>query len=267
MEMIVSAPESKNIQRPFALASLVETLSSSLGPNDAGFLQRVYEDGLEKYRNRLHQIGFHRLDTVLDAGCGFGQWAFALASDVEKVIGVDVSNNRINVCNQLAKYLGIENTHFLVATLENLPLPTESVDGIFCYSTIYLTDYRKTLKEFYRILRKGGRIYICTNGPGRYVYEIIQNPRSTPDFNMRLYALKTFRNTLLGRWHHLSAQNGARIMSPSATKRRMEQIGFHILGIGPEGSVEVTRMPKKAEPFHSATYLGLTNVFEILAKK
>ena len=38
-----------------------DRLLQRLSVNDTGFLQRVYSDGLEKYRERLARIGFVRV--------------------------------------------------------------------------------------------------------------------------------------------------------------------------------------------------------------
>ncbi|RMD99635.1 MAG: class I SAM-dependent methyltransferase [Calditrichaeota bacterium] len=250
-----------------AESSSIEELARPLGPNDAGFLQRVYADGLSKYETRLRQIGFHQLDRVLDAGCGFGQWSFALAETCQSVVGIDASQVRISVCESLRQVFGAYNAEFQVANLQALPFKNASMDGIFCYSAIFFTDYRKTIAEFSRVLRPGGLVYICANGPGRYLFEIVHNPHSVDDFNMRTYAIKTFLNSLFGRWQNFSLTNGVRIMSPRKTCKVLQSCGLHILGVGPEASVRRSEFSPVGQAFHAPTFWGLTNVFEILAVK
>jgi len=240
-----------------------------LGPNDRGFLSRVYAGGLEKYRKRLAQIGFDHQRHVLDAGCGFGQWSFAMAQDARHVTGIDISPSRISMCRKLARANRIPNVTFLTARLEEIPYADATFSAIFCYSAIYLTDYRRSFAEFRRVLEPRGWVYICTNGPGRYLYEIIHNPNSTSDFNIRRYAFKTFWNTLTGRWDGLSPQHGARVMTPRDTAARLEALGFEIVAVGGEAEIVRERGANnhRADPFHPAKYLGLDNVFEILVRK
>jgi len=56
---------------------------------------------------------------------------------------------------------GVKNVSFLFAEIENLPIKDNSVDIIITNCVINLTpDKTKTFQEAYRVLRKGGRVYI-----------------------------------------------------------------------------------------------------------
>lgn len=245
-----------------------DRLLQRLSANDAGFLQRVYSGGLDKYKERLARIGFVGKERILDAGCGFGQWTFAMTQTSKQVIGVDIDSERLSVATQLASINNFKNVEFHRASLEEIPDFEEAFDAVFCYSVVYLTDYHKVFRNFFRSLKKGGTLYICTNGPGWYLYNIIEGPNPSMDFRPRRYGIQTFWNTLIRKRSGFSLSTGARIMTPRSTKRALDESGFEVVVLGAEGTLgfgdEQTSQPS---PNYTATYVGLVNVFEVIARK
>ena len=245
-----------------------DRLLQRLSANDVGFLQRVYSGGLNKYRERLAHIGFVDKERILDAGCGFGQWTFAIAQTSKRVIGVDVDSERLSVSTQLASINNVKNVEFHRASLEEIPDFEETFDAIFCYSVVYLTDYHKVFRNFFRSLKKGGTLYICTNGPGWYLYNIIEGPNPSMDFRPRRYGIQTFWNTLIRKRSGFSLSTGARIMTPSGTKRALDKSGFEVIALGAEGTLGFgDGQISQPSPNYDATYMGLVNVFEVIARK
>jgi SAM-dependent methyltransferase len=239
---------------------LWDYLAARLSPNGLAFLSRIYSDGLSKYKQRLVSLGFSDRRSVLDAGCGMGQWTMALAGMNKSVHGLDVSSDRIEVARVITASVGLQNIKYSVGQLEKLQFADSYFDGIFCYSVLYLTDFERALREFSRVLKAGGILYICSNALGRFLYEVIKCPNPTEDFNPRRYGLLTLRNTLLRKRTGLSSATGGVATSRRRTCRVLENLGFEILGAGPEGSVG-----EPGRSFHRAKYLGLENVFEVLA--
>ena len=253
--------ETNNIEIP-------DQLLHRLSVNDTGFLQRVYSGGLDKYKKHLARIGFVGVERILDAGCGLGQWTFAMAQTSKHVIGVDIDSERLSVSTQLASINGFKNVEFRRASLEDIPDFEETFDAVFCYSVVYLTDYHKVFRNFFRSLKKGGYLYICTNGPGWYLYNIIAQPNPSIDFHPRRYGVQTFWNTLIRKQSGFSPSTGARIMTPSGTERALHKSGFEVVALGTEGTLAIgdgyTIPPA---PNYNATYMGLVNVFEVIARK
>ncbi|MCE2393432.1 class I SAM-dependent methyltransferase [Candidatus Poribacteria bacterium] len=245
-----------------------DRLLQRLSANDAGFLQRVYSDGLDKYKKHLARIGFIGVESILDAGCGFGQWTFAIAQTSKRAIGVDVDSERLSVSIQLASINDVKNVEFHRASLEDMPNFEETFDAVFCYSVVYLTDYHKVFRNFFRSLKKGGTLYICTNGPGWYLYNIIEGPNPSMDFRPRWYGIQTFWNTLIRKRSGFSRSTGARIMTPSGTKRALNKSGFEVVALGAEGTLAIGdgQISQPASNYN-ATYMGLVNVFEVIARK
>ena len=245
-----------------------DRLLQRLSANNTGFLQRVYSDGLDKYKKHLARISFVGKERILDAGCGFGQWTFAMAQTSKRVIGMDIDSERLSVSTQLASINSVENVEFRRASLEEIPDFEEPFDAVFCYSVVYLTDYHKVFRNLFRALKKGGYLYICTNGPGWYLYNIIEQPNPSIDFRPRRYGIQTFWNTIIRKQSGFSLSTGARFMTPRGTKRALDRSGFEVIALGAEGTLAMgngQNLPPA--PNYNATYMGLVNVFEVIAHK
>ena len=105
--------------------------------------------------------------TVLDYGCGDGQVCILLASNGVNVIGIDSSEEMINLAKQ-------RNDHRLIRYYKNnecelVGILDNSVDvamANFVFLTINNRDViKKICKEILRTLKSGGKFIICTNGP------------------------------------------------------------------------------------------------------
>lgn len=114
--------------------------------------------------NPLSFEGIKEGDVVLDLGSGAGIDAILAAKKVGekgKVIGVDMTEEMVIKAKENAEKQGIKNVEFLVGEIEALPLPDNSVDTIITNCVINLTpDKARTFSEAYRVLKKGGRIYL-----------------------------------------------------------------------------------------------------------
>ncbi|HEX3326043.1 MAG TPA: class I SAM-dependent methyltransferase [Actinomycetota bacterium] len=105
-------------------------------------------------------------DVVLDVGTGDGLIGFGaldLLGDSGRVIFSDISTELVSVCRETASALGVaERCDFAVASADDLSrFPDGSVDVVTTRSVvIYLPLQRKrtVFREFYRVLRNGGRL-------------------------------------------------------------------------------------------------------------
>lgn len=118
---------------------------------------------LANYKKRLQHLGFEEMDNVLDAGCGMGQWSYALAQLNKNVEGVDIDAGRLIVATELAKNGGLTNVNFQNSGLEQLPFADNSFDAVFSYSVIMFTHMPSSFNEFYRVLKPGGKMYVMTD--------------------------------------------------------------------------------------------------------
>jgi arsenite methyltransferase len=124
-------------------------------------------------------------DTVLDVGAGDGLIAFGALDRLGptgRVIFSDISQDLLDHCRAAAEAEGLlGRSRFLLAPADSLAgVPDASVDVVTTRSVlIYVKDKAAALREFYRVLRPGGRvsvfepINVLMRDPGRFLgYDI-----------------------------------------------------------------------------------------------
>lgn len=115
--------------------------------------------------NPVGVAGLRPGQIVLDLGCGGGFDCLLAAERVGpsgRVIGVDVSEEVLEVARAAAAKQGRTNVEFHLGTLEALPLPDVSVDVII--SNCVISDVRDRVgafREAVRVLRAGGWVMIA----------------------------------------------------------------------------------------------------------
>jgi SAM-dependent methyltransferase len=106
----------------------------------------------------------HEGETVLDLGSGAGADVLISARRVGptgKAIGLDMTDEMLELARGNAADAGVENVEFLKGYLEDIPLPDESVDVVISNCVINLSgDKPKVLRETARVLRPGGRFAV-----------------------------------------------------------------------------------------------------------
>lgn len=103
-------------------------------------------------------------ETVLDLGSGAGLDCF-LAADIVgpsgKVIGVDITEEMVDMARENAANQGYKNVEFKLGDIEKLPIEDSSIDVVISNCVVNLaSDKSKVFSEVHRVLRKGGRMYI-----------------------------------------------------------------------------------------------------------
>ncbi|MCP4251144.1 MAG: methyltransferase domain-containing protein [bacterium] len=106
---------------------------------------------------------------VLDVGCGTGnpslQTAAALAP-VGSVVGVDLSERMVDICQRKADRLGLTNVRFLVGEAERLDESQAAFDAVVCrFGIMFMPDAAAGLRHLRTLLRPGGRIAISVWAP------------------------------------------------------------------------------------------------------
>src|SRR5207248_7838094 len=106
----------------------------------------------------------HEGETVLDLGPGGGIDVILSAKRVGPTgvaYGLDMTDEMLALARQNAADAGVENVHFLKGVIEEIPLPSGSVDVVISNCVINLsTDKAAVLGEIGRVVRTGGRIGI-----------------------------------------------------------------------------------------------------------
>jgi ubiquinone/menaquinone biosynthesis C-methylase UbiE len=145
-------------------------------------------------------------DRVLDAGCGAGHTAAALAPFVAQVTALDLSERMLDAARTLAAERGLTNVAFRQGDVEALPFDGESLDLVVSrYSAHHWPNPHLALREIARVLR-------C-NGSGRFVLSDIVSVEA-PLVDTYLQAIELLRDGShvrdhsAGQWQTMLEANG-----------------------------------------------------------
>jgi SAM-dependent methyltransferase len=178
---------------------------------------------------RLLQLGFYNGELALDLGCGYGQWTIALGVLNQTAIGVDLHSNRLEIAKELVNQ-GLQQPNvvkFIQGQAEQLDsIEDSSVDFIYCYGVFMFLNQQKALAEIQRVLKPGGRLYICTNSYGWWLYLALRH-----GFTNRHILLSSLKALILG----------SRGMPSSLSRRSLARVlrtaGFEKIKVDLEGRI------------------------------
>jgi len=169
---------------------------------------------------------------VLDAGCGTGNFAVALARAGFHVVGIDFASGmlakaRKKVNGELADILSFQRADL------SLPLlfPIDHFDHIVCISVLQVASRpASTLREFHRVLKPGGTLVLSLPEQNaalmtKSVWQIIRDrvgrlEGRKPD-KMLLVVIKTFADRY----------GGAKRWTPAQAEEMLTSNGFGILSL------------------------------------
>jgi SAM-dependent methyltransferase len=230
-----------------------EDLIPLLSPYGRGFLSGEWGRGIETYLERINYIGLDHRGDVLDAGGGVGQWAAALALTNRRVEVVDLMPERLLVGRELVSRMGITNVQFQYASIESLPYADESFDAVICYSVMMVARGEKTMREFYRVLRPNGRLYVMVD-LWRWYLHMFSQP------GQRRSGIRFLMKKLLGR--------GAEFYGVGTLGRLARLTGFEVISEDEEGRSSFLSDPSPPAgqlSFYPAYGSGRERLWEICA--
>ena len=103
-------------------------------------------------------------EKVVDVGSGAGfdsLIASCLVGSTGRVIGFDMTSEMLVKAQAGAAAMGASNVEFREGLAESLPLPDNFADVVISNSVLNLTlDKIETLREWFRILKPGGRLQV-----------------------------------------------------------------------------------------------------------
>jgi ubiquinone/menaquinone biosynthesis C-methylase UbiE len=123
-------------------------------------LQDRFNEALLDRHLRLLRPGPDAL--FLDAGCGVGYHALALARRGFRCVGVDISETILESARKNARSMGLENrARFECQMLEALSFDEGTFDAVHCRGVLmHIPQWHKALAELCRVLKPGGKILV-----------------------------------------------------------------------------------------------------------
>ncbi|MDI6859953.1 MAG: class I SAM-dependent methyltransferase [Methanocellales archaeon] len=124
-----------------------------------------YQTPLGAYANRLEKKLIFELaeqksgETVLDIGCGTGNYSIELAHMRLEVVGIDPSGNMLKIAREKAEKEGLD-IKFILGTAESLPFNDDVFDLVVLVTTFEFLDPKKAIFEMRRVLKRDGRIIV-----------------------------------------------------------------------------------------------------------
>ncbi|MEI7718546.1 MAG: class I SAM-dependent methyltransferase [archaeon] len=134
---------------------------------EKSYMETHYNTGVDKsryarlYTRYIHKKYFKKSGKILDMGCNNGIYLDGFKQLGYDCYGTDVGKDQIQKC--FAKGHKIK---FFDAEKDDLPFPDETFDFIFCKSMIEHISLNRIfylLKEFKRVLKKNGKLFILTD--------------------------------------------------------------------------------------------------------
>jgi SAM-dependent methyltransferase len=102
---------------------------------------------------------------LLELGCGAAQWSILLAKSGARVVGLDNSERQLEHARRAIGDAGIAFP-LVHAAAEEVPLPDESFDVVFCdHGALSWSDPYTTVPEAARVLRVGGLLAFSVTSP------------------------------------------------------------------------------------------------------
>ena len=121
----------------------------------------------------------------------------ALASLNKSVLGLDIEPVRIDFCKKISKKLYIRNTEYICDSMTNSQDKLKNTfDGIFSYSSIALTSFKKTIEIYYSLLKPGGKLYLSCYDLGWMLYLIEHKHGENKHYDSREWAINCIQNTI-----------------------------------------------------------------------
>lgn len=107
---------------------------------------------------------FKKQFTMLDAGSGFGQYSFFIATKNKncKIDAVDVKDDQIADCNSFFAKCGIKNVNFKIGDLTQ-PHETNKYDLVLCVDVMeHILEDVDVFTHFHRSMKPGAMLLIST---------------------------------------------------------------------------------------------------------
>jgi cyclopropane fatty-acyl-phospholipid synthase-like methyltransferase len=146
----------------------------------SGDYVKKYERGLPRPRieNVLRQMALNKAATVVDVGCGNGIIIEYISQHVGKYVGVDFSQEFIDVARSRAAKIGADNVSFECALIGDFcKRNQDKFDVAFAFDLsehVYDEEWAEIVRSIYSCLKPGGHFYLHTPNAG-FLVEMLKD--------------------------------------------------------------------------------------------
>ena len=138
--------------------------------------ETVAEKDTTKLEQMARRLNIEPGSTVLDVGTGTGVFLPFLLRKIGRngrIVALDIAEEML----KKAKAKGFNgNIDYLCADVTDIPLDDEIFDTIVCYSSFpHFRDKPGALAEMNRVIKTGGRLFICHTSSRARINEIHRN--------------------------------------------------------------------------------------------
>jgi len=195
---------------------VIHSKPGDVGKNPATFSKAAYQgwrdsDLREQFLANFDPEGLRDKD-VLDFGCGEGGLSFLVATfGVRSITGIDLNEELVqSAMARLQRPNGPISAKFIVGSGSKvIDLHDSSMDVILCFDVLeHILDYREIIREWYRVLRPQGRVFICWvpwfHPYGHHIHPLVPLPwvhaffsdKTLLDVCARIYDMPEFKPRL-----------------------------------------------------------------------
>lgn len=102
---------------------------------------------------------------LLDLGCGSGRFSIGAAQIGHNVTGMDITPAAISAATEKAERLNLNNAHFLLGDMTEMPFKDNTFDCVFCprFSINAVATFgkrKRAIEEMIRVVKPDGLVYI-----------------------------------------------------------------------------------------------------------
>ncbi|HEY2421938.1 MAG TPA: class I SAM-dependent methyltransferase [Neobacillus sp.] len=118
----------------------------------------AHPGGITLTKDLLSSENISRNSYVLDAGCGTGQTAAYIYQQYQaRVVGLEINTIMVEKAKRRFQTQQLP-IPIIAGSIENIPFENNTFDFILSESVLAFVQKPKALREFYRVLKNGGRL-------------------------------------------------------------------------------------------------------------